>query len=235
VGVETSPQMSRRKSVILLSGGLDSTANLAFADYFDEVVLALTIDYGQRAVKPEIEAAKKFCDYYKVPHRILDLKWLGELGGSALTSQSIDVPTMATNKLDDQKTTESSAKAVWVPNRNGLMINAAAAIAESMKAHQVVVGFNKEEAATFPDNSSQFLGVASLSLRYSTSNHVKVACYTDMMMKTEIVQALQNLPRKFPFELVWSCYHSGESTGGKMCGECESCKRFLRATAGVKF
>jgi 7-cyano-7-deazaguanine synthase len=225
--------MTRRKSVILLSGGLDSTANLAFADYFDEVVLALTIDYGQRAVKPEIAAAKKFCEYYQVSHRILDLKWLGELGGSALTSHSIDVPTMAADQLDDQKASETSAKAVWVPNRNGLMINVAAAIAESMKAQQVVVGFNKEEAATFPDNSSQFLGVASLALRYSTGNHVKVSCYTDMMVKTEIVQALQNLPKKFPFESVWSCYHSGESTSGKMCGECESCKRFFRATASV--
>lgn len=228
--METSPQASRRRTVILLSGGLDSSANLAFTDYFDDAVLALTIDYGQRALKSELEASQKFCEYYKVPHRILDLKWLGELGGSALTSNAIDVPKLETSKLDDQKTTEASMKAVWVPNRNGLMINAAAAIAESMGAQQVVVGFNKEEAATFPDNSSQFLGVATLGLKYSTRNGVKVACYTDMMVKTEIVQALQNLPKRFPFEHVWSCYHSGD----QMCGECESCKRFIRATAGVQ-
>jgi len=221
--------------VILLSGGLDSSANLAFADYFDEVVLALTVDYGQRAVQPELEAAKKFADYYQVPHRVLDLRWLGALGGSALTSDTIAVPQLKTAELDDAKVTADTAKAVWVPNRNGLLINAAAAIAESMNAHQVVVGFNKEEAATFPDNSSQFLGVASLSLRYSTRNGVKVACYTDMMVKTEIVQALQNLPKRFPFEFVWSCYTGGGAAGRhfKMCGECESCKRFLRATEGV--
>jgi 7-cyano-7-deazaguanine synthase len=217
---------SRLKSVILLSGGLDSASNLAFADYFDAPVLVLTIDYGQRAAIPEIRAAKKLADYYGVPQRVLDLKWLGALGGSALTSDQIDIPNMATDKLDDLKTTEKTAKSVWVPNRNGLMINAAAAIAESMRAQQVVVGFNKEEAATFPDNSSQFLGVSTLALKYSTSNGVKVACYTDMMVKTEIVQAVRNLPKQFPLELVWSCYHGGE----KMCGECESCKRFLRAT-----
>jgi 7-cyano-7-deazaguanine synthase len=217
---------SRLRSLILLSGGLDSAANLAFAHYFDTPVLALTVDYGQRAVLPEIRAAKLFADYYGVPHQVLDLKWLGALGGSALTSNAIDIPNMATDKLDDLKTATSTAKSVWVPNRNGLLINAAAAIAESMKAQQVVVGFNKEEAATFPDNSSQFLGVSTLSLKYSTSNGVKVACYTDMMMKTEIVQSIRNLPTKFPFEHVWSCYHGGE----KMCGECESCKRFIRAT-----
>ena len=216
----------RRKSVILLSGGLDSSANLAFAHYFDEPALALTVDYGQKAAKSEIEASKKFAAYYQVPHRILDLKWLGALGGSALTSDALSIPQMESSKLDDLKTTEGTAKQVWVPNRNGLLINAAASIAESMGAHQVVVGFNKEEAATFPDNSSQFLGVITLSLRYSTKNGVKVACYTDMMVKTEIVQALRNLEKPFPFEHVWSCYSSGE----KMCGKCESCQRFLRAT-----
>ena len=219
--------------MVLLSGGLDSAANLAFAEHFDEPVLALTIDYGQRAAKPEIEAAKKLAAHYKVPHRVLDLKWLGELGGSALTSQSIDVPDFATSKLDDLATSQKSAKQVWVPNRNGLFINVAASIAESMKAQQVVVGFNKEEAATFPDNSSQFLGVATLSLKYSTGNGVKVACYTDMLMKTEIVQALRNLAKPFPLEMVWSCYQSGEQNHGKMCGKCESCQRFMRAT-GIK-
>lgn len=227
--MESSPQPTRRKSVILLSGGLDSSANLAFTAYFDEPVLALTIDYGQRAAAAEIAAAKKIAAYYGVEHQVFDLKWLGALGGSALTSQSIQVPEIASTKLDDLATAKETARQVWVPNRNGLFINVAAAIAESKKLQQVVVGFNKEEAATFPDNSSQFLGVATLSLKYSTSNGVKVACYTDMMNKTEIVQALRNLEKPFPFELVWSCYHNGE----KMCGKCESCQRFMRAT-GVK-
>jgi 7-cyano-7-deazaguanine synthase len=221
---------SRRRSLILLSGGLDSSANLAFTEYFDTPTLALTVDYGQRAAKAEIKASAAFAKYYGVPHQVLDLKWLGALGGSALTSTKIDMPHLAANELDDEKITQASKKQVWVPNRNGLLINAAAAIAESMNIQQVMVGFNKEEAATFPDNSAQYLSVATLGLHYSTSTGVKVGCYTDMMVKTEIVQALCNLPKKFPFELVWSCYESGESTGGKMCGECESCKRFLRAT-----
>jgi 7-cyano-7-deazaguanine synthase len=229
--VPSITETTRRKSVILLSGGLDSSANLAFTEYFDEPTLALTIDYGQRAAKPEIAAAKKMADYYGVAHRVLDLKWLGALGGSALTEASIDIPNLAENKLDDFKAATETAKKVWVPNRNGVLINVAAAIAESMSAAQVVVGFNLEEAVTFPDNSSQFLGVATLSLKYSTSNGVKVACYTDMMVKKDIVAALRNLAKPFPFEHVWSCYHSGENTGGKMCGECESCQRFYRATS----
>ncbi len=214
--------------MILLSGGLDSSANLAFAHQFDEPVLALTFNYGQKAAPGELKASRNFAKFYGVPHRVLDLKWLGELGGSALTSNSLAIPTLNTDQLDDLNTTRKTAAQVWVPNRNGLMINAAAAIAESMGAQQVVVGFNKEEAATFPDNSAQFLGVSTLALKYSTRNGVKVVSYTEMMVKTEIVQALGNLPKAFPFDLVWSCYEGGEIA----CGKCESCKRLHRARSG---
>ncbi len=217
---------SRLKSVILLSGGLDSSANLAFARHFDEPLLALTIDYGQKAAGPELRAAAALARHFSVPHRVLDLRWLGSLGGSALTEGGLSVPAIRAGDLDDLSKTRDTASRVWVPNRNGLLINVAAAIAESMRAQQVVVGFNREEAATFPDNSAQFLGVSNLALKYSTRNGVKVISYTEMMDKREIVSALQRLPETFPLELVWACYEGGESP----CGGCESCRRFERAT-----
>jgi len=121
--------------------------------------------------------------------------------------------------------TEKSAKSVWVPNRNGILINAAAAYAEKLGAHRVVVGFNVEEASTFPDNSEEFLKRATRSLEYSTSNQVEVYCYTTSLNKRQIVRELRALPRKFPFELLWSCYEGGETP----CGRCESCQRQARA------
>ncbi len=214
------------KSVILLSGGLDSSANLAFARHFDEPVLALTIDYGQKAAVPELRAAGALARHFGVPHRVLELRWLGNLGGSALTEGGLAVPALQSGELDDLSKTRDTASRVWVPNRNGLLINVAAAIAESMRAQQVVVGFNREEAATFPDNSSQFLGVTNLALKYSTRNGVKVISYTEMMDKREIVAALQRLPESFPLELVWACYEGFD----RACGCCESCRRFERAT-----
>jgi len=209
---------------------LDSSANLAFAHHFDEPVLALTFDYGQKAAPREIKSATEFARSYGVPHRVMDLKWLGELGGSALTSSAQAIPSLNSSELDHLPTTQKTGASVWVPNRNGLFINVAAAIAESMGIQQVVVGFNKEEAATFPDNSSQFLGVATLALRYSTRNGVKVISYTELMVKTEIVEALRGLPKAFPFDLVWSCYAGGDEP----CGVCESCKRLERAVGRVR-
>jgi 7-cyano-7-deazaguanine synthase len=112
-----------------------------------------------------------------------------------------------------------------VPNRNGVFINAGAAIAERLGATRVVVGFNREEAMTFPDNSAEFLKRSTQSLELSTANHVAVFCYTTDLDKTEIVARLRREDPRFPFHWVWSCYHGGP----ERCGRCESCRRFDRA------
>jgi 7-cyano-7-deazaguanine synthase len=218
---------SRKKSVVLLSGGLDSAANLAFCREYDEPSLAITVRYGQRAQNKEVQAAKALCEAFDVPHHVLDLGWLGALGGSSLTSTGEAVPTIQTSQLDDRGVTEKSAKSVWVPNRNGILINAAAAFAERASAERVVVGFNSEEAATFPDNSEEFLKRATRSLEYSTANQVQVFCYTADKNKKQIVNELRQQKKAFPFGLLWSCYHGGDEP----CGTCESCRRLARAIA----
>lgn len=219
--------LQREQSLILLSGGLDSAANLALCHQMDQPVLAITVRYGQRAEESEVLAAKDLCAYYGVPHQVVDLKWLGQLGGSALTQSSVALPILEAEHLNDSKITGQSVKAVWVPNRNGVLIQVAAAFAESLKVGRVVVGFNIEEAATFPDNSPEFIRRSNLSLEYSTFNQVKVHCYTAELTKSQIVTELKKLAKPFPFEKIWSCYQGGALP----CGECESCRRLQRALA----
>ena len=215
----------RRSSIILLSGGLDSAANLALCREQDHPILALTACYGQRAADREVEAAREFCKYYDVPHQILDVSWLGKLGGSALTVHSTSVPHVKLDQLDQKTITQKTAEKVWVPNRNGVLIHIAAAYAESLGAKQVVVGFNAEEAATFPDNSADYIQRVTTALALSTSNRVSVFCYTLHKNKVEIVKELKVLPKPFPFEQIWSCYEGGI----KPCDQCESCMRLARA------
>ncbi|OFZ21649.1 MAG: 7-cyano-7-deazaguanine synthase QueC [Bdellovibrionales bacterium GWB1_55_8] len=217
------------RCVVLLSGGLDSAANLAFCDDDKKPVLALTVDYGQRAAVPEIEASRALCEYYRVTHRTLCLPWLGELGGSSLTDSSKQMPELSREQLDRPEITRESAHAVWVPNRNGVLIHVAAAFAESSEASEVIVGFNKEEAATFPDNSLEYLKRVNEALSLSTSTRVQVRSYTVEWNKAEMVGHLRNLRREFPFEHVWSCYFGGS----QRCGRCESCRRFARAIERV--
>lgn len=218
------------KSVVLLSGGMDSTVNLYEAQNSSQVVLALTFDYGQRAARKEMEATAKIAQERKVPHRVLPLAFIKEFGGSSLTTESMSIPSGSQVSIDDMSTSKETAKSVWVPNRNGIFLNIAAGFAESLKADWIIPGFNKEEAATFPDNSQSYLEAATKSFSYSTANQVQVKCFTTNLNKTEIVQRGQSL--NVNWKNIWPCYLDGET----WCGQCESCQRSLRAfkAAGVK-
>jgi 7-cyano-7-deazaguanine synthase len=110
-----------------------------------------------------------------------------------------------------------------VPNRNGVFVNVAAAFAESLGARDVVTGFNLEEAATFPDNSTEFMKCASGALALSTANHVRLVSPTARLDKAGIVRL--GVRTGAPLAHVWSCYEAGP----RMCGSCESCARLVRA------
>ena len=211
------------KSVVLLSSGLDSTLNLYEAQKQGQVLLALTFDYGQRAAKKEIAQSEKICKLLGIDHKVMDMRWLGSLGASALTFDQNELPSGVDVQMDDLTQSQKTAKAVWVPNRNGLFLNIGACFAEALGADQIVPGFNVEEAATFPDNSQEFLDISSEAFKFSTASGVKAFCYTTDMNKTQMVKRGDELG--LAFDLLWPCYRSEED----WCGECESCQRFKRA------
>ena len=217
--------MSAMDAIVLLSGGLDSAANLALACDRGWKCSALVVNYGQRAWESERKAAQAIAEYYGAPVRELDLRFVGELGGSSLTDSSLAIPSIEKNKLDEMSVIRETANAVWVPNRNGVLISLAAAWAESVGAPRVLIGFNREEAATFPDNSRPFMEAMNGALTFSTRGRVSVESLIVDRTKPETVRELRGLSKPFPFDLVWSCYKSGH----RMCGHCESCQRFLRA------
>jgi 7-cyano-7-deazaguanine synthase len=111
-----------------------------------------------------------------------------------------------------------------------VLINIAASFAESMGCENVIVGFNREEAVTFPDNSPEFIGAINGSLSYSTLNGVKVLAPLIGLDKKSIV--LKAMESRSPLEYSWSCYQGGELP----CGMCESCVRRKRAfdEAGIE-
>ena len=219
----------KKKAVVLLSSGLDSTVNLYKAHAELDVVLALSFDYGQKAAVQEMDSAKKLCRQLKVPHKTLDLKWFRDFESSSLLSDQ-KIPVGADVAIDNFEVSQQTAKAVWVPNRNGIFLNIAAGFAESLKADFVIPGFNAEEAATFPDNTGEFLDSLTQSFSHSTANKVQAFCYTTKLNKVQIVELGESLD--VPWHLTWPCYFSFE----KWCGRCESCQRAQRAfqTVGVE-
>lgn len=219
--------MSQVKSVVLLSSGLDSTVNLYEARQASIVVLALTFDYGQRAASREIEKSQDLCAQLQIPHQVVSLPWFKDFTRTSLVNPEVEIPTGAHLAIENHEQSLQSAKAVWVPNRNGIFLNIAAAFAEGLGADWIVPGFNAEEATTFPDNSGEFLEAATQSFWYSTANHVQAKCFTTKMEKPAIAKRALELGADL--KAMWPCYLGG----AEPCGECESCLRFRRATQSV--
>lgn len=218
------------KAVCLLSSGLDSLASLAIASAKYDVQLGLTFDYGQLAADAEIGRSRQICDHYGIPHRVVSLDWMKEITTTSLVNRKGSVPDMAGADLGKREVTSESAANVWVPNRNGLMANIAASFAEAMGCGYIIAGFNAEEAATFPDNSPEFVECINRAFSYSTLNGVQLISPVLEMDKVAIVK--EAVRAQAPLGLSWSCYRGEE----KPCGLCESCVRRARAfqEAGVQ-
>jgi len=187
------------KAVALLSGGLDSVVSMLLASKEVEIVLAITVDYGQRAAKQEIAASQRIAHDMGIPHQVICLPFMMELNSDLL------------------KPGNSCIVNPWVPNRNGLLISLAACLAENLGAQMVICGFNREEAAIFPDNSSSFIEAVNSALSYSTRNHVFAKSFVQNMTKEDIVR--QALLLDVNLDSLWSCYQDGDEP----CGGCSSC------------
>lgn len=205
------------KSVILLSGGLDSLVTLGYSIKHTNynVELALTFDYGQKALENEINTSKKICEYYNIKHKVIRLDWLKEITKTALVSNE-EVPAENFSTLD-------SCNAVWVPNRNALFLNIAACFCDSNGFDYILYGANKEEAGTFSDNTEEFRAQITKLFETSTHQQPKVVAPLINYYKDDIVRIA--VEDSIPLELVRSCYNSGE----RHCGKCESCHYLKKA------
>ena len=209
------------RAVVLLSAGLDSVVSFKLAyDTYDEII-CLTFDYAQQAHSVEIEYAAKICAMYRVNHQIINLPWYASFVG-ALTDKT-KPPQMSNEVLEDLAAVRETARAVWVPARNAVFLSVAAAFSENYDCKTVVVGFNKEEAKTFPDNSAEFVVSFNQALKYATLKKVEVFAPLIEYEKEEI--AALGLRIGAPLEWSWSCYAAEDAP----CRVCESCLRRSRA------
>jgi 7-cyano-7-deazaguanine synthase len=210
------------KSIILLSGGLDSFVSLALTKDEYNVNKALTFDYGQKSAPIEISASKKICEFYNIEHKVIKLDWLKEITQTALVSEK-EIPLTSLKDLSSDEFVNKSAVSVWVPNRNGAFLNIAAAFADSYDYDYIIFGANKEEGTTFPDNTQEFIDKINESFRFSTQKQPKVFAPLINSDKNDIVKKALKLG--VPLEFTRSCY----SSKAKHCGICESCVRLKRA------
>ncbi len=216
---------SRTGAVVLLSGGLDSTVALAMARERYEPRWALFFDYHQHARRREETASRRIAGCFGLRFERIELPWLGDLSSSVLIEGKGTPPEVSGHAAAGG--VDSSGRTVWVENRNGIFINIAAAFAAARDCGIVIVGFNREEAPAFPDNSEDFLKKLNAALAIGAGSSVRVESPTVSLVKREIVE--RGLALDIPWRYIWSCYRGG----AKMCGSCESCARLRRAVAGT--
>ena len=212
---------NKKKAITVLSGGLDSTvATSYFNDEYE--IHALTFDYGQWSAEREIESAKAVCEKLNIKHTVLDLPWLSKLGGSALTSNE-EIPELKADELDNKEVCDETARKVWVPGRNIVFTAIATSFAEAEGAQIIIVGWDLEEAATFPDNSKEFLNAFNNVLEIGSIANIKIEAPVIDMNKKGIVELGKQVGA--PMDLSYSCYKGRK----EHCGVCESCMRRKRA------
>lgn len=210
-----------KKAISVLSGGLDCTvATSVFAKDYE--IHAITFNYGQKAFKRELQAAKEICNKMNWTHEVIDLPWLSRISNSSLNTDE-EIPKLSEDDLDNLEKSSKSASSVWVPARNMVFTSIAVSYAESIGAEKIIVGWDAEEAATFPDNSKEFLETFNELIRVGSPEKIKIEAPAIDLDKEEIVKL--GVEVGAPMELSYSCYKGGE----KHCGVCESCMRRKRA------
>ena len=139
------------KSIVVHSGGMDSSVLLYQLVQNGDEVKTISIDYGQRH-KKEILQAKKMADSLGIEHQIADLTSITHLlSGSALTSPEIEVP--------EGHYAEENMKATVVPNRNMILLSVATGWAVSKKFDRVAYAAHSGDHAIYPDCRTEFADV----------------------------------------------------------------------------
>jgi len=221
------------KAVVLLSGGLDSytAAAIARADGFE--LYALSVQYGQRHAH-EIASARAVARALGVAKHLELPVDLRSIGGSALTTDSPDIPGMAVPR--DRDLDARDIPSTYVPARNTIFLSLALGWAEVLGAVDLVMGVNALDYSGYPDCRPEFVHAFEQLARVATRAGVEGAAFrihTPLiaMSKAEIIR--RGMQLGLDYGLTHSCYDPGER--GRPCGRCDSCRLRAKgfAEAGV--
>ena len=219
--------MDPRSALVLFSGGQDSSACLAWALARYAHVETVGFDYGQRhrielACRPRVIAAlrREFSQWSGRlgDDHLLDLGLLGQISDSALTSQS--AIELAANGLPN----------TFVPGRNLLFLNVAAALAFRRGASVLVGGMCETDYSGYPDCRDNTL--KALQVAISLGLAVAMTIETPLMWLTKaqtwaLTQELGGAAlNALIVEESHSCYLGDRSlrhAWGYGCGECPAC------------
>ncbi len=207
-------QENNKRAVVLLSGGLDSCTALAIARSQGYECYAVSFDYGQRH-HTELAAAERIARTLGAREHITLKLDLGQIGGSALTDQAIDVPI---NPEDEIPIT-------YVPARNTVFLSLALGWAEVLNADDLFIGVNAVDYSGYPDCRPEFIRafeeVARLATRAGVEGH-PFRIHTPLINLTKADIIKKGIELGIDYSITVSCYQADEE--GRACGKCDSCR-----------
>ena len=214
----------KKKAICILSGGMDSTLASYMAKNDGYEIIAVHFNYGQRTQDRELKAFRDICDDLKILEKYeIDIPFFTQIGASALTDKTIDVPTSGI---------EAGVPITYVPFRNGIFLSITAAIAEKEGATAMYIGVVQEDSSGYPDCTDEFITKMEKAINQGTKEETKIEILTPLvhLSKAQIVQEAIKL--NVPLEHTWSCYKEEKEA----CGVCDSCRLRLNGfkIAGIK-
>ncbi|NKC01079.1 MAG: 7-cyano-7-deazaguanine synthase QueC [Pseudomonadales bacterium] len=204
---------TKNKAVVLVSGGLDSATVLALATQ-DFETHALSFDYGQKHRSELVAAARVAKSMGAASHQSFNID-LRQFGGSALTDDSIAVPTMPTTGIP----------VTYVPARNTVFLSLALGLAETLAAQDLFIGVNAVDYSGYPDCRPEFIAafenLANLATKIGIEGD-KIRVHTPLisLTKAEIIGQGQRLGVDYAQTV--SCYQATDE--GAACRVCDSCR-----------
>ena len=199
--------MTGKDSVIIYSGGLDSTTLLY--EERERVALAVTFDYGSNHAAREIACARHHCALLGIEHMVIELGFMSRHFHSSLLSGADAVPEGSYD--------EENMKSTVVPFRNGIMLSIACGLAENRGLKRVLIANHGGDHAIYPDCRPQFVAAMNGAMQAGTYEGVTLAApYTDLG-KANIVR--RGAQMGIDYGQTYSCYRGGVHH----CGTCGTC------------
>jgi 7-cyano-7-deazaguanine synthase len=204
--------MTKKRAVVLLSGGLDSTTTLFWAKNKGYECFCLIFDYHQKH-KKEIQSAIKIAKITNCNYKIIKfrLPWLG----SALIDKNIKIP-------ENRDLTKKEIPPTYVPARNTIFISFALSYAEAIDANTIFIGANALDYSGYPDCRPEYYTAFNKLAQLGTKTGIegkKINIITPLIDKSKAEIVKLGVELNVPFELTWSCYKGGK----RPCGKCDSC------------
>lgn len=208
-----------KDTLMVLSGGMDSTTMLY--EYADRIALAVNFVYGSNHNARELECARYNCDKLGIELVVVNLDFVGRLFNSSLLSGADAIPE---GNYDSE-----NMKSTVVPFRNGIMLAAAAGLAESRGLSAVMLANHSGDHAIYPDCREGFVKAMAAAISEGTYEHIRLEAPYTNITKTQI--ALRGKKLGVDYSHTYSCYKGGEKHCGK-CGTCRERREALRE-AGI--